>query len=252
MFYVIVFFTCWLTVFLIHSCQPHYAEISFMALAFVTLLALMNTYAKLNGFSYDTLFIAAIVLLYILTSVLLTNFHSPPVYNFLLMALIVYWVGSIAEWSAHKFIMHCDNPDTDPSGKNIIARYMIDTCKSHITHHLQVNADMSLSVPHDEAKGLYFNMASFLPALVILLIIVLLIRYMFNIQVSIFVTMLLSVLAILAHNFLWNWVHPNMHYDAIPKDNVFLQNHTLHHVIKGDKKANFNIIFFGADEVMTQ
>ena len=73
-----------------------------------------------------------------------------------------------------------------------------------------------------------------------------------------------SISIVVFWGYIWNKTHSQMHsyegeYSIMegPYENIFdltfiknmlFKNHLMHHLQKGDKKGNYNVIFLGADE----
>jgi hypothetical protein len=75
----------------------------------------------------------------------------------------------------------------------------------------------------------------------------------------------LVVVSVLAFSHVWNGIHPGMHeYDGgrpnilskpfgvgkVAKENILHLNHEKHHLVKGERKGNYNVVMLGMDEIL--
>lgn len=167
--------------------------------------------------------------------------------------VVAYIVASILEWIIHKYIMHA---------KTGILHELAG--RDHIRHHLQVNSDMSLNTPHDNAEGIYFKYtATIVSFLVFFAIMTVLSKYVLHFSLPIWLIAVLTFAIVCFHHFMWNSIHSSMHNhdapynDGIPRSNSFLKGtkyydyldwyHTIHHLEKGPMKGNYNVCFPFAD-----
>ena len=185
-------------------------------------------------------------------------------FNFI---FIVYGFFSILEYYIHKYVMHCNkNSNNYKLIKNIpiIGNYYEDTCKVHINHHLKVDKNMDIN--HiDEKPGLFMSWGVFIVLLPIVFITIKLSSIISNYKVSNIILFVITVLTIILWEYIWNKTHVKMHnleikYNILkgPYDGglfdlggitrLLNNNHKNHHLQKGDKKGNYNVILLGADE----
>ena len=185
--------------------------------------------------------------------------------------LIFYVISSFLEYYVHKYIMHCNvNGKLNQLLKSsILTRGAFsDLCDHHLKHHKEVKPDMKLSCDELEgAEGLFMTWS------VVFYLVIILCIFLFPINYYIFKfkmvnVFMLIVIASLFWCYLWNKTHPQMH-ESVEKiyidegpiehqanlqkvTNVLLDNHKNHHLQKGEKKGNYNIILLGADEWLNQ
>jgi len=184
--------------------------------------------------------------------------------NFLMLFYIFF---SIVELTAHKYIMHCDK---DSLFSKIIAKIpfinstYLDTCNKHVQHHLEVKPDMEL-IENKNKSSLFMGWSIFLYLFGAFLVCLLLAKYISGYDITYTNLILLAVVVTFVWEYIWNKVHVKMHNYEIdysikegPYDenlfeldyvkNLLLRNHTYHHLQKGERKGNYNVILLGADE----
>ena len=161
-----------------------------------------------------------------------------------------YLTATLGEWALHRLLMHNEG--------NQIGR-------DHLAHHRDVQNDMTIE--RDTGENVYFTLRETVGIFV----------YAFvagNGATRLLgapsdmrrVSAIAAVLAI-AYTIAWNTLHPMFHaaegdpmpglglpgIDALRRFNFatrwLFRNHTLHHLIKGDRKGNYNIIIPGADHL---
>jgi hypothetical protein len=226
----------------------------------------MSLFLSLSVFFALTAFNYSIVLfLFILLGFALSWFAKVNI-KMLNFVMISYVFVSTAELIAHKYIMHCKNSsflDNIIQSIPLVNEYYNDICSSHIQHHLEVEPDMHLNGIKDKSS-LFISWYRFSTLSIIFLICVLLSRTISNYKVDFKYLLLLSAIVTLIWEYIWNKTHATMHkyeggysiksgpyenvIDATFLKNALLQNHAMHHLQKGDKKGNYNVIFLGADE----
>jgi hypothetical protein len=181
--------------------------------------------------------------------------------------LIFYVISSFLEYYIHKNVMHCDvNGSLNKILKNSILTRItfFDLCENHINHHKEVKLDMKLSGAEIEgSNGLFMKWDVVIYEIIILSIILIPINH-FVFKFKIVNVFMVIVIASLFWCYLWNKTHPQMH-ESLEKiyinegpiehktnfqkvTNMLLDNHKNHHLQKGKKKGNYNIILLGADE----
>jgi hypothetical protein len=155
--------------------------------------------------------------------------------------ILIYITITFTEWTVHKYIMHDINLDP-----------------GHIRHHKSVHIDMKLEpnefLEKDIKMGydhsLFITVFSF---------------FMFNLIINKLLKLNVKKIHIFIGSFflsvfyhlIWNKYHRKMHFEAdffAKTNNKYLKwmfvNHTIHHLQKGDRKGNYNIVFPGADWIM--
>ncbi len=178
--------------------------------------------------------------------------------------LIIYILYSGLEILIHKYVMHCKNSFNIP----FLSDRLNSTCKHHKEHHLYTEPDMNIRGTKEEASdygALHFRWETYFILLIITFLLTVLSGFIANYNISLFNSLVLSSVLSFIYCYLWNKIHKDMHnikndfsildgpYDnglfnlSTIKDFLF-KNHELHHLQKGDKKGNYNIILFGADE----
>lgn len=181
--------------------------------------------------------------------------------------VLVYMFSSILEWVVHRYVMHCT---TNKFVNSIVDKipYLEKTCRYHIEHHVNVNVDMSVNDKKDDpTNDAKFRMGwnIFIPLFLGFLFFSFIARYISGYSITTIPLILISLVTAFAWEYIWNKTHVAMHefeheYSVIkgPHDNGLLNtdyvkkalytNHEAHHLQKGDRKGNYNVIFFGADE----
>lgn len=240
--------------------------ILFFALFIVTNKYDMSLFLSLSVFFALTAFNYSIVLfLFILLGFALSWFAKVNI-KMLNFVMISYVFVSTAELIAHKYIMHCKNSsflNNIIQSIPLVNEHYNATCSSHIQHHLEVEPDMHLNGIKDK-RSLFMGWNIFIILSIIFLICVLLSRTISNYKVDFKYLLLLSAIVTLIWEYIWNKTHATMHkyeggysikdgpyenvIDATFLKNALLTNHAMHHLQKGDKKGNYNVIFLGADE----
>ena len=170
-----------------------------------------------------------------------TTFELSRTVRIILCVITLYLYITIIEWFIHKHIMH--NEKLDPG---------------HIRHHRSVNVDMTLS--KDEYVEDEIRMGSSHTLMITVGTIIvsnLIINKLYKLDVNIYYIFLGSLLLSLFYRFMWNTYHRKMHFEFEffeKTNNPYLKwifmNHAYHHLQKGDRKGNFNILFPGGDFIM--
>ena len=182
---------------------------------------------------------------------------------------LVYLIGSLIEWVLHKYVMHCFTYwkwlDKSKSGNFLIKR-MKESCDLHKAHHISVNTDMSLK-NFSEINDKYTLIFSWITLLSLLIFVIgtsLLLSYLLRLNIPLHIQGITIICFTLFFGFVWNNLHPKMHninmtidplegpgnLTGIMTNDLLLQNHTVHHQVKGENKGNFNVVFLGADELL--
>jgi hypothetical protein len=188
----------------------------------------------------------------------------PHVKNIIFFGL-TYIYFSFAEWTIHKYVMHCNKKSffwsiisgLDPT------KIINDICDHHIEHHLEVNPNMTLSeVKHK--TSLFMGWRVCVQVSIIVFIGMVITKFISGVKYSYGLLAISSIIISMTWSYLWNKVHPLMHnfmgsykINEGPYENkidfsiinkLFYRNHQFHHLQKGVKKGNYNVIVFGADE----
>jgi hypothetical protein len=185
--------------------------------------------------------------------------------------VLMYWLSSFIEWVSHKYIMHGYQywPWLDKVHTTFPPLVeMQRSCKSHHTHHLSINKDMTVD---KEKMGDEYEL--FFPWKISLILIIVALPGAFCLATimhlgvpSWIVAPVITIAFVLLFSFIWNTIHPRMHdyevqlgiTDGVPahpkwassKEGLYHRNHEAHHQVKGPQKGNFNVVFLGMDEIM--
>jgi hypothetical protein len=219
-----------------------------LSLFFSLLLFLLITIYRYNKkvFYYTLISIA----------ILYTLFDCEKNLDLLNFIMLIYIFISILELLVHKYFMHSDK------GK-FISKYFADTYTSHINHHITVEPDMTLRTK--DSSGLFMQWSEYGFMSLGIFIITILSKTISNYRISLFNCGIIALINAYLWSYLWNKIHNKMHYhnsDFTIKDgpydnnlvnmdfikNMLLDNHTKHHMLKGDNQCNYNVILLGADE----
>lgn len=178
---------------------------------------------------------------------------------------LTYIFFSLAEWVIHKYVMHCNKKSLFWSiiSKLDPVNVVDEICDHHIEHHLEVNPNMTLSeVKHK--TSLFMSWRVCLQVAIITFAGMVITKAISGIKYSYLTLAIASCGFSLVWAYLWNKVHPLMHdfqgkygiaegpyenkLDFNLVNQLFYRNHQFHHIQKGIKKGNYNVIVFGADE----
>ncbi len=179
--------------------------------------------------------------------------------------LLIYIFMSFIEFIIHKHIMHCKEDDPVYQLFKWIPEAQ-HTCKAHIKHHIDTKPNMDLKDDYSQ-QALIFDWHVVTILIIPTSIAFFLSNYLANTHFSIYVLLLLSVATVIFVSYLWNKTHPFFHkkelHDFTIKNgpyedklnldfvgDMLYDNHVMHHLQKGEKKGNYNIIALGADEWM--
>jgi hypothetical protein len=173
----------------------------------------------------------------------------------------------MVECLTHKHAMHCDkNSILSKIIKHVpfFNKQYLLTCEKHIQHHIEVEPDMSLN-NNKYKESLFMGWDVYLFLLPTFVICGLLSKSITKYNISYKNLFIFGGIITFFWEYLWNKVHVRMHDYEIdysikegPFDenlfnldvlkDVLLPNHQNHHLQKGEKKGNYNIIILGADE----
>lgn len=188
-------------------------------------------------------------------------------YNLFSFIILFYIFFSIIEFLTHKHIMHSDKNSNLSHFVGCIpflnTQYFL-CAEKHRQHHLEVEPDMSLK-ENKYKDSLFMGWYLFVPLFFIFLLCGIISKYISQYNISYSFLIIFCISMTFLWEYLWNKVHVKMHnyeieysikegpYDEklfnldIIKDLLF-ENHQRHHLQKGDKKGNYNVIVLGADE----
>jgi hypothetical protein len=164
----------------------------------------------------------------------------------IIFILILYLQLTIGEVLIHKYIMH-NNPNT-------IARKFYGN--SHVIHHSEVYEDMKMK-PDFLEEGMYFSILTTTEIFLIILFTICIDNKLLGMGLKLQHLAIISLVISIFYYIVWNIIHIEFH--RIKGDklyynnrifNYFLKNHSYHHLQKGIKKGNYNIIFIGGDHIM--
>ena len=172
------------------------------------------------------------------------------IFKHILLVICLYAINSFFEYFFHKYCMHTNflNNKTISSINN--------KTKNHLLHHLDVKIDMKLDDKYiNHLDGLYFNIYDTFNLIILFFIInTIIIKIIFKYKITYKYIILLSIINPISYYFLWNYIHPKMHQISNNKiddmnffEKILFKNHSYHHLQKGDKKGNYNIVYLGAD-----
>lgn len=231
----------------------------------VSLFSSLTMFLLFTIFKYSYFYLVIPVLLLAISIIVKFNFKK---YITLINFILLFYVFvSIVEFLAHKFVMHCDK-------NNFLSKIIeyipfvnsqyFSTCEKHIQHHLEVEPDMRLNyIEHKESLFMGWNI--YLTLFFAFLLCGLLSKLTSNYDISYKYLIIICGAITFIWEYLWNKIHITMHKTEIdysikegPYDeklfnldkikDILLQNHENHHLQKGDKKGNYNVIVLGADE----
>lgn len=162
------------------------------------------------------------------------------------LIIILYTLSTLGEVIVHKYIMH--NKD------NSLIRSLYGN--SHNVHHLDVKDDMKLKDNYIE-EGLYFSTFHVLFVSLATFIFYYPVILLFGYKIKKKHVLLITFIIGLIYKFSWDFLHYSFHQinkiESYKKNKIFywlFKNHSYHHLVKGDKKGNFNIIFPGGDHLL--
>ena len=160
--------------------------------------------------------------------------------------VLLYIQLSIGEIYIHKSIMH-NKP------KTFMRRLWGD---SHLIHHEEVEADMGIKDDFLQ-EGMYFSLFIIIAISVLVCIVIYADSKLINIKLNTTQISIISLSLGVFYYFAWNILHTRFHrlYPSkrLEKNTLFsflLKNHSYHHLQKGLKKGNYNIIFIGGDHLL--
>ena len=166
------------------------------------------------------------------------------IFNFVLVVLTVYIITSISEWMVHKYIMH----------NNYLNE---NNYSNHIRHHKNISHDQTLIKKNYHDEDLYFSITyTVMTTLLLFPIYYIIINKVFKYKKSLTFILMLSLFIAIIYTLSWNYLHPLFHMmHKVPYDKwtnlekIYFHNHAYHHLVKGNNKGNYCIVFLGADHL---
>ena len=166
--------------------------------------------------------------------------------NIVVFFILLYIQLSLGEIYIHKNVMH-NKPNT-------FMRTLWGD--SHLIHHEEVYEDMGIKENFSH-EGMYFSMFTIISISILVCIVIYIDKKILDINLDIQQICMISFSIGLFYYFAWNILHTRFHrlYPSKPleKNTLFsflLRNHSYHHLQKGLKKGNYNIIFIGGDHII--
>lgn len=176
------------------------------------------------------------------------------VYTYIIITVFIYLIFTTSEYIIHKFVMH---NETTSFGKE------------HVLHHKLTNdetCDITETSQMDNRQNLCFDdQVSYFCFTMFVLFILVLRKFTKNIEYALY-SFLLFVMMTFFMIIIWNSMHPYIHNEHPSKrckiylsksyiDKIkntsyvqwIISNHKLHHMRKGDRKGNYNVVYPGAD-----
>lgn len=230
----------------------------------LSLLVSLIIFFLITIFNYNYYLVIPVILIIISITI---NFNMNRHVKLINFALLFYIFFSTIEFLTHKYAMHCDKNSLISKIISYIpvlnTQYFL-TCEKHIQHHLEVEPDMSLN-DNKYKESLFMGWNIFFHLFLGFLLCGILSKLISNYDISYMYVFIFCLVMTFLWEYIWNKVHIKMHnYDVDysitegPYDeNIFnldiikymlLSNHQRHHLQKGDKKGNYNVIIMGADE----
>lgn len=195
---------------------------------------------------------------------IISEFINPHVKHIIFFG-IGYILLSMSEWIIHKYVMHCNKQSVFFS---ILSKFDCggiaeEICDLHIQHHKEVRPNMDM-IGVKNKKSLFMGWRVCVEVSIIAFLCFCIAKKISQIKIPYSALLILSIVSSVFWSYLWNKVHPLMHrYNKNyslkegPNDRIldfslinklFYRNHYFHHIQKGSKKGNYNVIVFGADE----
>jgi hypothetical protein len=235
----------------------------FLSLIYLFISTIIN-YTEYNKNINNVLFILIIYIInYKINDIKNIKLKQIDLINFILLMYVSF---SIVEWIIHKYIMHCNKHSYyyNLINKFDIFNVLNTTCDTHLSHHIEVNPNMHLLNKIKKKDSLYMGWDNVIYVFIITFTISIFINSLVNINLEYYKLIIFCLFMTILWCYIWNKVHPLMHnykgkyslkegpyeeyinFEYVNK--LLYNNHKKHHLQKGTKKGNFNIIFLGADE----
>lgn len=224
---------------------------------------------------HETLFICLIILLYFIIASYKNVHRHGKIYTILCafvfvisnisfetkwihyaaFVLLAYFCGSLIEYSFHKYVMHGNVNCPWLSKSNLFKHIYNEYCDMHVYHHINTDDDMNVENIKDEREIIFSKMAMFLMIKVAFVVVV--IQYFTcRFKIHFCVQMVVIFIYMILYAISWNFVHQGIHRVEmgkfprgmkINKSSFLYRNHAQHHIVKGKRKGNYNVILLGAD-----
>ena len=178
--------------------------------------------------------------------------------RYALFGCLMWLSASLVEWVLHKYVMHCTQHAPWMKSVPLVS----SVCVTHHRHHLSVNSDMSMD--HVEnVHELVFDWKTTAQVGAIVLPTMFAWNWALGLRVPVGVVLAVVIAFTVGFSTIWNTVHPAMHeykgplpallprLPVEPSKGLLYRNHEVHHQIKGERKGNFNVVFLGADELLS-
>jgi hypothetical protein len=164
----------------------------------------------------------------------------------ILFIIILYIQLSLGEIYIHKFVMH-NKPNT-------FMRTLWGD--SHLLHHEEVYENMGIKEDFLH-EGMYFSLFTIISVSILVYGVIYADLKLIHIKMNALNIGIMSCSLGLFYYFAWNILHTRFHRvypSKILEQNMLfsflLRNHSYHHLQKGLKKGNYNIIFIGGDHLV--
>lgn len=179
--------------------------------------------------------------------------------RFAVFGCLMWLSASVVEWVLHKYVMHCTQHA--PWIKSV--PLVQNACVTHHRHHLSVKPDMSIDGPVTDVHELVFDWKTTAQVGAIVLPVMFGWNWALGLRVSARVVLAVVLAFTIGFATIWNTFHPGMHeyrgpmpallprLPLEPRRGLLYRNHEAHHQIKGERKGNFNVVFLGADELLS-
>ena len=178
--------------------------------------------------------------------------------RYALFGCLMWLSSSVVEWVLHKYVMHCTQHA--PWIKSV--PLVQNACVTHHRHHLSVKPDMSMG-PVTDVHELVFDWKTTAQVGAIVLPVMFGWNWALGLRVPPRVVLIVVIAFTIGFATIWNTVHPAMHeyhgpmpallprLPVEPRKGLLYRNHEAHHQIKGERKGNYNVVFLGADELLS-
>lgn len=164
----------------------------------------------------------------------------------ILFIILLYIQLSLGEIYIHKSVMH-NKPNT-------FMRTLWGD--SHLLHHEEVYENMGIKEDFLH-EGMYFSMFTIISISILVCVVIYYDLQLIHLKMKAQQICLMSLSIGLFYYFAWNILHTRFHRlypsKTLEKNWLFgflLRNHSYHHLQKGLKKGNYNIIFLGGDHLI--
>ena len=177
--------------------------------------------------------------------------------RYLLLLIFLFYLNlSEVEWFVHTYLMHAEN---DTFIDKLYKKFVND---DHKQHHRSINTDMTIisELQIDKGDDLIKN-EHVLSFIIINLTIQIMFLHLFSVKYTkenIYTLIILNTIFGFIFKYVWNIIHPSIHYevsipDVVRNTSLFkymARKHTIHHLSKDPKKVNNNVAFPFVDYVL--